>query len=196
MNSSDLSQNDLRLINAHMNGDASFQQHGAELGYSPDSLSRWLLTPSIAAAINQLKNIELDRCQIIAARARTTCMHMLTNVLERAAAALTEPRPSDVSPTPYIQHFMRVATLLSRLSTFKPTQLKDLTKIKETDEAQQDPAPSNGASSTKQSKPSSPKRTSEPVSTPSTDPSSECEVLITPNTPQDFTPAPARRYPF
>lgn len=179
MNSSDLSQIDMRLINAYMNGEASFQQLGGELGYAPDTLSRWLLTPSVASAINQLKNIELDRCHAVAARVRTTCMHMLANVLERANTALNEPRPSDVSPTPYIQHFMRVAALLSRLSTFKPTQLKELPPVTQVEPAQKNTATSNAASSTSNIKPNSPEPTSQ-------------RTAPTANIP---APAPVRRYP-
>ena len=72
-----------------------------------------------------LKSLELDRYQVIAARTRTTMMHKLTIAIEAATDKLSQAQHTkDGSPSPAALFFMRVATLLSRLATFKTADLK------------------------------------------------------------------------
>jgi len=122
---SELSQTDAALIHAYLQGETEFQEAAAALKYSIATIMQWLCTPLIAETIKHIKSLELDRYQAIAARTRTTMMLKLSIAIEAAADKPSEAQtPKDGSPSPAALFFMRVATLLSRLATFKTADLK------------------------------------------------------------------------
>ena len=133
-----LTQTDAILIQAYLKGESEFQQVGENLQYSLVSLYQWLSIPYITEAIKHIKSLELDRAQIIAARARNFIIQKLNTALEAAAATLSqtqqqEQAPEDQTakekPSPAANFFMKVATLISRLATFKPADLKAATQL-------------------------------------------------------------------
>jgi len=127
---SELSQTDAALVHAYLQGETEFQEAAAALKYSIATIMQWLCTPLIAETIKHIKSLELDRYQAIAARTRTTMMLKLSIAIEAAADKLSEAQtPKDGSPSPAALFFMRVATLLSRLATFKTADLKAATQL-------------------------------------------------------------------
>ncbi len=134
-----LTQTDAVLIQAYLKGESEFQQVGENLQYSLVSLYQWLSIPYITEAIKHIKSLELDRAQIIAARARNFIIQKLNTALEAAAATLSQTQQQEQAhdqqeskenkPSPAANFFMKVATLISRLSTFKPADLKAATQL-------------------------------------------------------------------
>jgi len=125
-----LTDHDAVLIFAYLQGDSELKTAANQLRYNNAALIKWLCAPHIIEAIKRLKSLELDRCQITAARARTAMMLSLQSNLQTAAAAAAKSEiKEDGAPSNETLHFMKLATLLTRLTTFKPVDLKDASKI-------------------------------------------------------------------
>jgi len=131
MNSqAELTDKDATLIHAFIQGESLFNEVTEKLNLSAAVIVKWLCTPLIAETIKKLKAVELDRCTTLAARARSFLMTVLKEGVDDATEALRHSEKlKPGSSTQAAAMWMRIATLLTRLCTFKPIELKELPSI-------------------------------------------------------------------